>query len=725
MKPIDQMQNNPMVELLVDVLSTRTQNPDRNFFTILSCYHLTKLASMMRCTVDAKGMGNLLVNFYGMNLAPSGYGKGHANKIIEEQVIHLFRESFMEYTLPTVTDKSLVDLAIKRSQRKGTDDQEELEAVKGEFKKLGTYITGFDSGTSPALKQFRHQLLMSQIGSINFEADEAGSNLIGNTDIINTYLELYEGTVKPKLIKNTVDSSRNEEIIGKTPSNMLMFGTPTSLLDGSITERMFMDFLIIGYARRCFFGYSSIEPNNKKLTVQERLARLMDTSSDVKLANLALKLEKLADPVNHNFKVTIPAVVMSEIMEYQIHCEDIVDTFKTTDEIRRAEAKGRYYKTIKLAGAFAFLDSASDMTVDHWEAAVKISEMSAACFDEMLKTDSTHVRLAKYLSECSEPTTYADLVEELPFFPKASGAQKDLVKLAVAYGHKNNIIIKRSITDDIEFIQGETLQKTNLNQLILSWVKSDFLGVSDGFVPESRVPFDKLNVITQMDECHWCNHHFIDGKRKMDRTIRGFNLMVLDIDGTFPLAAAKELLKDYTYQIYTTKRHQLATDDKPASDRYRIVLPMSHILKLSVEEYKEFMTNVFEYLPFESDDATGQPNRKWLSNSNGSVFSNDGKLFDVLPFIPKTKKNEERKSFIDSTESMDKLERFFFNVSEQGNRNNTLFKYAAALLDAGYDLESIKTKLRDFNNKLPKPIDKERLEHTVIESVSRKFYSKG
>ena len=74
MKDFENIPHHPMVDTLVNILSARTQNPDRNFFTILTCYHLTKLASMMRCRVDSQGFGNLLVNFYGINTAPSGYG---------------------------------------------------------------------------------------------------------------------------------------------------------------------------------------------------------------------------------------------------------------------------------------------------------------------------------------------------------------------------------------------------------------------------------------------------------------------------------------------------------------------------------------------------------------------------------------------------------------------------------------------------------------------------
>ncbi|AJF40725.1 DNA primase [Vibrio phage phi 1] len=721
MKPVEQLKHHPTVETLVDILSARTQNPDKSFFTILVCYHLTKLASMMRAKVDAQGFGNLHCNFYGINTAPSGYGKGHATKIMEEQVLHLFRNEFMEYTLPTIAEKSLTDLANKRALRKGVDEAEELDKVKQEYRRIGAYLTSFDSGTTPALKQFRHGLLMSEIGSINFESDEMANNLLSNKEILDTYLELYDGVVKPKLTKNTAESVRNEEIEGKTPTNMLMYGTASMLLDGSTTEKMFFDMLTTGYARRCFFGYSSIEACTKKLTVAERLANLTDTTSDTKLHNIAIQLHKLADPVNHNFQVRIPNDVMQAIIEYQIYCEELMESFRQSDEIRRAEARGRYFKTIRLAGAFAFLDSAAQMTMEHWEAAVKVAEMSAKCFNDLLSRDPAFARLALFLSECKEPMTHADLMEEVPYFPKASNAQKDMIKHATAWGYKNNVIIKKTFTDDIEFLQGESLQATNLDQLMLSWSKD----IAVGYTPELKVPFSKLDIITKMDGGNWCNHRFLEGLRRQTHVIKGFNLLVLDIDGTATLDETKKILEDYTYYIYTTKRHQLAEDGKPAADRFRIILPMSHVLKLNIDEYKEFMHNVLETLPFETDEQTTQANRKWLANKVAQVFTNEGKLFDVLPFIPKTKKNEERKQFIDTTGSMDKLERYFFSKIEEGNRNNTIFKYGAALVDSGRGLDDLVLKIKSFNSKLPKPIPDEELNNTVIQSVTRQFYKKG
>lgn len=49
------------------------------------------------------------------------------------------------------------------------------------------------------MKQMRHKLLMADAGSVNLQIDEIGSNLVGNVDVLNTFLELYDmGLIKPK-----------------------------------------------------------------------------------------------------------------------------------------------------------------------------------------------------------------------------------------------------------------------------------------------------------------------------------------------------------------------------------------------------------------------------------------------------------------------------------------------------------------------------------------------
>lgn len=54
------------------------------------------------------------------------------------------------------------------------------------------------------------------------------------------------------------------------------------------------------------------------------------------------------------------------------------------------------------------------------------------------------------------------------------------------------------------------------------------------------------------------------------------------------------------------------------------------MLYLDKHEYKEFVNNIAEELPFTIDPASNQRSKKWLT-SRGETFINEGELFDVLP----------------------------------------------------------------------------------------------
>ena len=128
------------------------------------------------------------------------------------------------------------------------------------------------------------------------------------------------------------------------------------------------------------------------------------------------------------------------------------------------------------------------------------------------------------------------------------------------------------------------------------------------------------------------------GYRNEVNCIPGFNLVVIDVDHGISLTAAQLLLKDYKALFYTTKRH---TEE---SNRFRIVFPTSHVVKLDADDYKKFMNNIYDWLPFEVDRQTNQRSRKWLTH-DGDYFYQDGQLLDVMLFIPETKKQEEQEDY--------------------------------------------------------------------------------
>ena len=157
-----------------------------------------------------------------------------------------------------------------------------------------------------------------------------------------------------------------------------------------------------------------------------------------------------------------------------------------------------------------------------------------------------------------------------------------------------------------------------------------------------------------------------------------------------------------------------------------MILPTNYELQLDSDEYKEFIDNIRSWLPFEVDESVNQRSKKWETFDKGSYFYNtEGKLFDVLPFIPKTSKNEQYQKEFSKIESMDNLERWFAQRIGTGNRNNQLLKFALALVDSNMSVTDVESKVKAFNSKLSNPLSEKELESTIFKTVGQKILNKN
>jgi hypothetical protein len=698
---------------IVEVLGNKTQNVDKGFFRAEVAYFLGKMAACMRATIVTKDRGEIPVNIYALALATSGFGKGHSVSIVENEFLKGFQTRFMEETLAVKAEESMWQIAQNRALRNGTEQDEEKEKLDREYRLTGAYPFTFDSGTAPAVKQLRQKLLLAGAGAINFQMDEIGSNLVNNTEVLTLYLELYDqGKVKQKLTKNTNESQRTEEVDGKTPANMLLFGTPSKLLDGGLTEQQFYDFLETGYARRCIFGYGQHYRPQDTLTAAEIYQRLIQPSNMAIIDKWSYHFENLADPMKFNWKMEVEDDVAIELIEYKTHCETIADALAEHEDIKKAELSHRYFKALKLAGTYAFIDESIIITMGHLHQAIKFVEESGEAFQLILNREKAYVKLARYIASLDHEVTHADLLEALPYYKPSLAARNEQMSLAIAWGYKKHIIIKKSFIDGIEFFRGETLKETDLDEITLSY--SDHWAYN--YLNE-KVPFDQLHIVTQNQGSHWCNHHFAKGHRAEENVITGFNMVVIDVDGGVSLDLVHELLKEYKFLTYTTKSHT-ATEH-----RFRLIMPINYQLNLDGAEYKEFMNGILRWLPFDSDETANQRAKKWESFDGGSYHYNDGQLLDALDFIPKTSRNEQHKKDGQALESLDNLERWFAQRMAEGNRNNNMHRFAMALKDSGMDFLDVQRTVKDFNRKLAAPLPEDELDATVLRSVASKYPS--
>ena len=703
----DSLPFNKTQEELVDILCSRTGANDRNFFRVMVSYKFSECASMMRTTVNFSKSKFIPVNMYALDLAPSGYSKNASMNVLDKEIFKSFRDKFTLDTMPTIAETNLALLADDMSISTKTDVGDCYNLVKKEYSSMPRFLYSFGDSTPEGLKTMRSKLSMAGIGCTSNVLDEIGSNLQKNKESFTVMLEAYDtGDGKQKLIKT---DGGNGDLKGSVPSCLFAFGTQSKLLDGCSTEKEFFDLLETGYARRFIIGFVEKATRNIQKTAREILDEMTNPMIDMATVSYNKHFESLADKSFANINLDMDESTLLKLIDYRIHCDTIADNLKEHQELLKAVIKHSYWRALKLAGAYAFIEKCGKVNDTHIDNAIALCEEGIKAFKALMQREKPYVRLAKYISEIERKVTQVDLVEDLVFYKGSESQKKELMNLAIAYGYNNNIIIKRTIKDGIEFLEGESLKEVELDKIKVSYSND----ITTGYKLR-ECNFNVLHQLVTKDGFHYCSHNFNGGHRKSENAVKGFNLLILDVDSGLPIETCKSILEDYTYLIATTKRH---TDKH---NRYRIILPMNYELKLDAETYKKFMKNVFKWLPFESDEQTSDIARKWSSHK-GDYWYNAGKLFDVLPFIPDTSKEVNQNLINARYDSVEALQKWFLlNFDESQGRNNMLIRYALALLDSGMVSDNIRHSVYELNKHLTNPLQDAELESTIMKTIIRK-----
>lgn len=712
-------QYHPISEKVLHILRNKVLNTTSDtYFRVLAGFFFSQMASNMRASISSTFFGEIPINMYCMCFMQSGAGKGASTGFMEENIINLFKQNFNKYVFNQVASLNMDKQASINSVTTGLTKAEALKELQKEFKSYGAMPYSFDSGTSAAFKQVRAKAQIAGIGALSFICDELGSNLTSIEELLIDGLVIFDkGTLKQKITKNSSENVRAEERDDPVPCNMLLFGEPGKLFDGAQNEKLMLQYLSTGYARRPFFA-TGTKSDLTTLTAEEIYNLVTDDTISQDIEDLRNYFGNLANTINKDRKITLNKENTILLIEYRTYCEKEASKLGNHEDIRKAEMAHRYYKALKLAGAYAFIDGTMEITQEQLLAAIQVAEDSGECFQKLLHRDKPYVKLAKFISESGKPLTHADL-SELPYYPQAKQKQNDILALAASWGYDHNIAIKRYSVDDIEFISSKSLPETNLNELIVSYSSNH---ITQGYL-NNYAPFNRIHELCTLSGYHWCNHFLNDfineegkntgGYRSEEFVQRPFNLLVLDCDGGVSLNVAQALFKKYTYFIYTTKRHQ--TEGK---DRFRLVLPMKYILDMEKQEYTDFMKNIYNWLPFELDECTQDRCRAWACN-NGTYFYNTGELVDPTPFIPKTTKNIKYLSNLEklTEQSVGNLERWFLLNAQEGSRNNMLYRYACILRDMGKEPVEIESHVKDLNSKLQSPLKDSEIEGTILKSV--------
>ena len=710
-----QVEHHPAVQAIAENVAARANNKDIGFFRLVAAHFLGLPASIMHAKVRNRGE-DFPINTYMLAIAKSGAGKGVSTGAMRDVFTKPFRLRFKDEVMPEIAKRNLFKMAQDIAINNNTKEDDEFARLEKAYDRLGAYMFSFDSGSTPAAKQQRDKILMAGIGSLNLVIDEIGKNIEGNSEVLSTFLELYDkGYMGNKAKVSSADNKRELDLEGMSPANLFAFGEPTAVFDGGSVEKAFRGFLEAGYARRFIFAYGDVIPMGESLTDEELYDLETQQLEDPSIHTWIDRITELADPAFHNWVIEMPREVGIMNVQYRRHCQALAQEMGTYESVQRAEMRHRYFKVMKLAGAYAFFDQVSTMTEDHYLMAMKLVEESGEAFQALLRQERNSEKLARYIAEKKIELTKDDLQSDLPFYPSSKGPQELLMDMAVAWGYKNHTIIKKTWQDGIQFFQGESLEETSLKDVKFSF--------SDDYayryaVNSEPVAFEDLHKLTQAKGIHWANHAFDEGHRHEEKVIPGFNMIVLDIDGGASLDMVHDVLSDYVFMTSTTKRHTAQ------ENRFRLILPTNYQIKLDKADYRKFMNSLMEWLPI-PDDAldlgANQRSKKWEANPSGNYYYSEGTdLLDILPFVPKTSRNEEYQKQNKELQSMDSFERWFAEKWQDGNRNNLMLKFALGLLDSGLSYNAVEDRVLTFNSQLPDGLSPDELKRTVLVTVAQR-----
>lgn len=152
---------------------------------------------------------------------------------------------------------------------------------------------------------------------------------------------------------------------------------------------------------------------------------------------------------------------------------------------------------------------------------------------------------------------------------------------------------------------------------------------------------------------------FKSGHRNKENIESLGNLLIYDFDdGAVTVDEMRKYLENnkLTSAIFTTKSHRIEKNGKPAVDRYRLFIPFSRNIEVSVYDYSDFFMYVAKLLNIDDliDTACKNPSRSFYPNPKQEEYYIDGgRIFDTdflqNNFKKYSEKNIDKKTPIKNT----------------------------------------------------------------------------
>lgn len=652
-------------------------------------FSVSSLIGLLQLKISYK---KLPLNYFGITIASSSAGKSFSL----DKAIELLNPNMRGYKNVIIQGFQKANMALP------FDDEEGEIVIEGSKFPLKNFLpldlTINIEGTPEGLYLRALALSHSWCGSLNVVNEEI-LDIVKDSNL-NRMKELYDGKFNAKIIKSNIN--RNIEGIN---ANMLIFGSSIGLKRSLSTYQMFSNSLNSGIYRRSFIYYEPPQERQFKTKKEEYdkdvLSFIVSSIKKFIKENMQKRLEGNDIVIQINISQEKIDIINNELLEFSNQHID--------DERFNAEL-GSFDKIVKLAALHAIAGGSINVTDDDIDYAYDFYKRCRNTVQDLFNTEPQHKRIYKLIKQYGE-LTKSEILEKDIFQRNTFNEDIELVH-ELAY--RNNEVLVES-GSKIKRYAIEPLPQTDLNKIIVS-VAVDGKGAKSVIFRNLELPFfgerNSIEKLVRSENYEAFSLVHYDGKRADKNTIEGQNAIAFDFDEGFTIEQAQEILKPFTYILYTTKSH------KEENHRFRVILPTKHKFYVNPEQHKGLIENIAKLLNLPSYDvSTRNISRLWFTNPNAVVLKNEGELLDVLCCIPET--NSERYIAKAESENIDDITkdkriqgmvRWTLANGYKGNRNISLYRLMKFAEDISGSIDEAREVTYRTNAMLQEPLSEKEIQ---------------
>lgn len=376
--------NKLVLSMAKDLMSVRQSLPLSVAVAVIN-YKLSSIACQMHISVTTgSGYKPTPVNTYTLTLLMSGGGKNASLKLADR--------FFFEDAYKHIRDK------VFPYYKKVTKAKLEEEGIDRE---LHNWIPSISDSTTSGMYAYAETYFLTDFGCLNIEVDEIGNAVTSKAELFETLLTPYDNGDFMPVAKRTDSNSLD---ISGLPVNLYSFGNKVRLFNGDNVERGFLELLDEGYGRRFIFVDDNSE---QKILKPDELITQMKTSEKIYQERLNIR-EYIKSVVKlDNFKKTLElddeAQYEYAVIKYE--SDLYLSEHKGLLPAVQADISERWFKTVKLAGLYAFFDGNDKVTKQNIIEAYEVIKESSKVLADLRRVQPVHERLLNQLLYESKPVT--------------------------------------------------------------------------------------------------------------------------------------------------------------------------------------------------------------------------------------------------------------------------------------------------------------------------------